>query len=151
MTAAKIDPVVAISAGCSARQDVTKRQANAVGEGKLLDAVVLAPRGDEHILEGQPVVRAGNTEDQIGRADGKHFDVGRHDPSRKPHTVQFRGAVTTEVEDPILAVSAGEVIGIGAVSPFEQVVALATREDVATGAALQPIIARPSIEIDSLG
>ena len=97
------------------------------------------------------MVRAGNTEDQIGRTDGKHFDVGRDDPSRKAHAVQLRGTITTEVENPILAVSAGEVIGIGAVSPYEQVVALATREDVSTGAAFQPIIARPAIEINSLG
>ena len=49
-----------------------------------------------------------------------------------------------------MAITAGEDIGIGAFSAFEKVVALATREDVATAAALQPVIARPAIKVDCL-
>ena len=141
---AEIDPVCAASAQSGTGIDLRQIPAAAIGKGKAFGAIVAGAGriGGKEVPDRQPVIAVGQADHQIGRTDRKEPQIGCGNACTEPdHIGLTRGDVQTVIEDRVLPVTAGKVIGVSAAAAFKQVVADPASQHIVAPAAFDMIVA----------
>ena len=152
--AAEINPVCAAAAQPGVGIDLRQIPAAAIGECETLNAVIAGARGigGKEVLDRQPVLAADKSDHQIDRADREEPQIGRGNARAEPdHVGLTRGDIQAVIEDRVLPVTAGEVIGVSAAAAFEQIVANPAGQHIVAAAAFDLVIAAKPVQFRAAG